>query len=339
MTLAYDRATLLFSRKTIRENMAELARLGRRHRCRILMAVKSFPYREVIGIAGTELDGFDISNLAERKLLPKSAGAGWIWWTNPAQFDAKALRQVLASSKKVVVTVDGENQYRTLTSLGIRCPLVLRLSTDETLKSGKLSRFGSMPALMKSADVQGFHFHHGRQFNRASDYVKLAKAALTISKKEKIPLRFLNLGGGLHRLSFQEIDFVLRSVRKIVGRDTEVFFEPGRLLSRGAGFATGRVENMKKGPKGWVAVVNLSRTCHLNWSEVQLTKLSETRGTEKVRIYGPTCFEDDFIGEFLISRSELPAVGDPILFAGVCGYSAAWNRSFNGIPEAKVVFT
>ena len=52
---------------------------------------------------------------------------------------------------------------------------------------------------------------------------------------------------------------------------------------------------------------------------------------------GPTCFEEDVIGEWLV-EDEL-AVGSRVIVRNVSGYAVAWNCGFHGVPAADVVIT
>ena len=49
---------------------------------------------------------------------------------------------------------------------------------------------------------------------------------------------------------------------------------------------------------------------------------------------GPTCFEEDVLGEWVI---DPPPIGTPVVVRGVSGYAVAWNTGFGGIPPAEVV--
>ena len=81
-------------------------------------------------------------------------------------------------------------------------------------------------------------------------------------------------------------------------------------------------------------VVDLSRICHLRWSQVELVGAAPKSGREVVLV-GPTCFEDDVIGEWLVDDDL--AVGTRVIVRHVTGYAVAWNISFHGVPPAEVL--
>jgi diaminopimelate decarboxylase len=55
-----------------------------------------------------------------------------------------------------------------------------------------------------------------------------------------------------------------------------------------------------------------------------------------VLVGGPTCFEEDVLGEWIVEPAAL-AVGSRIVLRNVTGYAVAWNTSFGGVPAADVV--
>jgi diaminopimelate decarboxylase len=90
-----------------------------------------------------------------------------------------------------------------------------------------------------------------------------------------------------------------------------------------------------------VRVLELSRLCHLRWSTPRLVapppRPNEARTS--VTLLGSTCCEDDVIGDAIIPPEHLAAldVGHRVLLTGVTGYAAGWNRSFAGVPAARIV--
>ena len=77
-------------------------------------------------------------------------------------------------------------------------------------------------------------------------------------------------------------------------------------------------------------VVDLSRICHLRWSQVEL--VGTARGASTLFV-GPTCYEEDVLGEW----SSAPPAGARVVVRNVSGYAVAWNTSFGGVPAADVV--
>ena len=82
-------------------------------------------------------------------------------------------------------------------------------------------------------------------------------------------------------------------------------------------------------------MLDLSRICHLRWTQVELEARAPHPGTGRpVLFVGPTCFEEDVIGEWTIDPAQL---GERITFRGVSGYALGWNTGFGGVPPADVI--
>ena len=111
--------------------------------------------------------------------------------------------------------------------------------------------------------------------------------------------------------------------------------EPGRLYSEGAGFACGFVQAARALGDRELRVLDLSRICHLRWNAVDLIARAPHPGAGRPVLFaGPTCFEDDAIGEWTIDPAQL---GPRAVFRGVTGYALGWNTGFGGVPPAEIV--
>jgi hypothetical protein len=81
-------------------------------------------------------------------------------------------------------------------------------------------------------------------------------------------------------------------------------------------------------------VLELSRICHLRWSPIDLVAPPPRTGEGRpVLFVGPTCFEEDVLGEWIIDRRTTRRA----MFRDVTGYALAWNTGFGGIAPADVV--
>ena len=73
----------------------------------------------------------------------------------------------------------------------------------------------------------------------------------------------------------------------------------------------------------------------MRWSQVELVARAPRPGPgRKLQLVGPTCYEDDVIGEWIVEPDQ---VADRIVLSKVSGYALAWNTSFGGVPAADVV--
>ena len=124
----------------------------------------------------------------------------------------------------------------------------------------------------------------------------------------------------------------LATLRAAVPAQIELVIEPGRAFVHEAGFACGEVVVARDLDDRPLRVLDLSRICHLRWSPVELVGSAPVPATPALFV-GPTCFEDDVLGEWVAA----PAAGERVVFRGVTGYAVGWNASFGGIPAADVV--
>jgi ornithine decarboxylase len=350
------RQTLVFDLSIISARMAELGTLKSRFGCFPLMAVKSFPFQEVIELATKNLSGFDISNWKEFSKIPKIKTNTTIFLSNPIL--EPELDKFLNGALSLNVLADSPHQLSLLQAQPHIQPGV-RLNAASILASSDLrdasfypiSRFGMNPSEVVNYcsgnikhGLKGIHVHHGSENNTPLTYRNLAKGCFQLAKRMGMKLQFLNLGGGLHHLSFPKVVELIEEIRTFVSNDTSIYIEPGRYYSTGSGFASGVILNTFEREGILYLVTELSSKCHLRWSEPKLILPipDKSNGIKIIRICGPTCYESDFIGQFHVPAHPTIAnclkVGKRLNFANVSGYSAAWNTGFNGIEPAKIIF-
>lgn len=179
----------------------------------------------------------------------------------------------------------------------------------------------------------GLHVHHGPvTATSAERFVATARAVLDLAREAGIEPRFLDVGGAWHAIA--DLDGAFAQLRAAV--PIEIIVEPGRAIAREAGFACGRVVVARELADRSLRVVDLSRSCHLRWSQVELVGSAPHAGTGRgALVVGATCYEDDVIGEWTIAPGSLDE-GARFAVRGVTGYAVAWNTSFGGVPAADV---
>jgi diaminopimelate decarboxylase len=300
--------------------------------------------------------GFDISNLSELNLISDYKNKKIISITspnyNPNEFD---LKKKSKGKARIIFNCDQVRQYRIMNEMPNPQDFIIRLNSDSFLLKRQIkSRFGVCAnqldligeMLIESRhNFLGFHFHNGWQKNKINDYVELAEGAVRLSKKVRRPLKILNLGGGFGNFSELELSTMIKKVRKAIPQNTIIFFEAGRFLSQNSGFAVGHIQNIFKMSNQWHITLDLSKDCHLQWSQPQFLSTNNVLHSQKrkVNIYGPTCSEIDFFGkidvQFLKNQwNDRKLIGSPIFFSNVSSYSMARNHSFNGIQKARIQF-
>lgn len=333
-----ERPALVFDRGRIETNLRAIAGAARPHRITTLFAAKSFPHVEVRALAGEILDGFDAASEGELAELP------------PARvlsiFDPTG-RAVAPARGRVIVGCETPEHVRAVPA---HAEIAIRISASITGRdpavgavldgSGhRRSRFGverdAVTAMIAATGGRpfGLHVHHGPvTATTAERFVTTARAAL--EAVDAVP-RFLNLGGAWHGIA--DLAGALTEVRAAVPAEIEILIEPGRRVTEEAGFACGRVVLARDVGERPLRVIDLSRICHLRWSQVELVGAAPHAGEGRTTlVVGPTCYEEDVLGEWSVGPGRL-AVGDRVVLRHVSGYAVAWNTSFGGVPAADVV--
>jgi diaminopimelate decarboxylase len=347
---------LVYDLATIADHMYEAMRAAHRHGVRVLFAMKSFPHDEVVRLAAARLDGLDAGSAGEARTAAWS-GARLISITDPAGADpAAADLGAVAPGAELRVTCEDAARAAACRHalLAVRLAASHLVPGDDAIggvlegSGRRSSRFGvrvgepgwqgEVRAIMHAGAgrVRGAHVHHGGVAPASPErLVACARAAVAAAAEVELPLAWLNLGGGLHLLPDLEAAFA--AVRAVVPSGVEVVVEPGRRFAVDAGVAIGHVRAVRELADRSLRVVDLSRTCHLRWQQVTPGAPPAPTGAARPTLFaGPTCYEDDVVGEWKLDPARYP-VGAPLVVAGVNGYALAWNTGFGGVAPADVV--
>ncbi len=330
-----SRATLLYDLATIDATMTAVAAAAHAHDIRVLFAAKSFPHPRVLALAAERLDGFDVASYGElaaaKKLISIADPTGRTGDAAPAG----SIVSVETPAQLARVPAHAAIAIRISASITGRDPAigaVLDGSGHRRSRFG-LSDRGTIAELANLARRRrlGVHLHHGPvTATSAERFIASATGALALC--DFVPA-FLDLGGAWHGIA--DLPTTFAAIRAAVPREIELIIEPGRLFAQRAGFACGLVTAARSVGDRELRVVDLSRTCHLRWSPVDLVAPPPHTGHGvKVLIVGPTCYEEDTIGEWIIDPI---VVEQRVILRDVPGYALAWNTGFAGIPPADVI--
>lgn len=335
-----ERATLVFDLQAIEHNLQRVAEAARAHGIVPLFAMKSFPHPRVHELAARHLAGFDVASLGELRVAPRADITSIVDPTGAAIAHAPAAGRVIVGCETVdqvrAAPSHAEIAIRISASITGRDPAVGALLDGS---GHRRSRFGLESAAQVAELVRaaagrriGVHVHHGPvTATSAERFIASARAALALLDREPA---FIDLGGAWHGID--DVAAAFAEIRGALGT-LEILVEPGRLYAQGAGFATGRVVSTRDAGDRWLAVTELSRICHLRWSQVELVARAPRPGEgRKVQVVGPTCYEDDVIGEWTVEPAH---VAERIVLRNVSGYALAWNTGFGGVPAADVLLT
>ena len=332
-----ERASLVFELGAIARTMQRVAAAARAATIVPLFAMKSFPHAAVRALAAEHLAGFDVASPAELRDAPAGSIVS-IADPSGAAIAIERAGRVIACCETVeqvrAAPPGAEIAIRVSASLTGRDPAVGAVLEGS---GRRRSRFGietreALAELARAAAGRrvGLHVHHGPVVaTTAERFVATARAALALADFEPA---FLDLGGAWHGIA--DLAAAFADVRAALPRALELIVEPGRLYSEGAGFASGRIVATRALADRGLRVSDLSRICHLRWSPVDLVAPPPRTGEGRpVLFVGPTCFEEDVIGEWSVDAR----VAGRIVLRDVTGYALAWNTAFGGVSPAEVV--
>jgi diaminopimelate decarboxylase len=367
-----ERATLIFDAERIAANMRAVAEAARAAHITPLFAMKSFPHRRVVELAAQHLAGFDAASVEELRVALAAERTKLVSIADPsgaAIACAPADRRVMIACETVeqvrAAPAPADIAIRVSASISGRDPAVGAIleGTGHRRSRFGLERAAEIRALCEAASERrvGLHVHHGPvTATSAERFVASARAAIELARSAGVEPAFVDLGGAWHGIGIAKIGEAFEAVRAGIddvirsgigvapgsedtegrggGREPiEILVEPGRLFVEDAGFAVGPTTGVRDIGDGRRLVTSaLSRICHLRWSQVELVAKAPHPGAGvKAVVVGPTCYEEDVVGEWTVDPAE---VYHRVVLRNVSGYGVAWNTSFGGVSAADVVF-
>ncbi|MBP8805686.1 MAG: hypothetical protein KBG48_10320 [Kofleriaceae bacterium] len=346
--------TLLYDLAAIAARLDAIVAAAQRSDVGVLAAAKALPVPAVAALAVARGLGLDLAGPEEDRLAELPVRALSV--TYPGGASATRLAALCRPGRRVIVSCETAAQVAAAAAVpGVE--LALRLSTSALglaapgglrTADGHVSRFGvdldELPGLVRER-VHALHLHGGPLATAPATLAARAAAAVAAAEAAGLPLTRLDLGGSLHGFALAApiagqatLADALRAVRAAVPASLELAIEPGRLITEGAGYATGEVLVARTVDGQPVRVLSLSRLCHLRWSTPRLCGPPARPGAGlRVVLVGATCCEDDVVGDALVPDLTALAEGQRLVLAGVSGYAAAWNRGFAGVPAAAVL--
>ena len=349
-----DRPSLVFDLARIEANLRAIADAARAAGVTAVFAAKSFPDPAVRALAAAHLAGFDVASagevadaaglaspgqllsIADPSGLAAAAAAGWrgrliVSCETVAQVDAAPRHAEIAIRLSASLTgqdpavgavLDGSGHRRSRFGLDVE-PLRVREAIGELARAA-----GPRPV--------GLHVHHGPVAATSGErFAATARAALAAASAAGVAPSFVDLGGAWDAIA--DLPGALLAVRAALPPPLEIVIEPGRRVAHGAGFACGKVAVARELDDRALCVVELSRVCHLRWSQPELVARPARTGAGRPTLFvGPTCYEDDVLGEWTVEPAGFVR-GARATLRNVTGYAVAWNTGFGGVAPADVV--
>ncbi|RMH04845.1 MAG: diaminopimelate decarboxylase, partial [Nitrospirae bacterium] len=219
------------------------------------------------------------------------------------------------------------------------------ISADRALEEFELAT--SLPHI----DVVGVHTHIGSQLTQVAPFVDALKKILDLVETLQhrgIPIRYLNIGGGLGITYSDEVpphpqdlaNAIAPLVRTV---PCKLILEPGRVIAGNAGILLTRVLYTKRTPAKHFVIVDAAMndlirpSLYEAFHDIWPVRISPTASKDTVDVVGPICES----GDFLAKDRLLPAVepGDllAVMSAGAYGFTMSSNyNSRPRVPELLV---
>ena len=249
---------------------------------------------------------------------------------------------------------------------GARARVALRVNPDidpmthPYITTGlKKSKFGigadraleefSKAASLSNVEVIGVHAHIGSQLTQVSPFVDSLKKVVGLTetlKKQGIPIRYLNIGGGLGITYSDETpphpqEYADAMTPLLHAAQCEIILEPGRVITGNAGVMLTRVLYIKETGAKTFAIVDAAMNDLLRPSLYQAhhdilpVRQVPNASTAVFDVVGPVCES----GDFLAQGRTMPAVkaGDllAVMSAGAYGFAMASN--YNSRPRTSEI--
>lgn len=274
------------------------------------------------------------------------------------------------------INVESEPELKRIAQIaaeaGQKARIALRFNPDEEANTHakittgtKENKFGLLQADVErlyrwaadhpALDPQGLSIHIGSQLTDVAPFAAAFKKLAALAqqfKNEGLPLKTLDLGGGLGVIYDNERSPCLKSyatlVRDIIHPlDTQIILEPGRLIVADAGLLLTRILHIKTGEEKSFVIVDsamndLARPAMYDaYHPIRTIKswgaehnMSEMRPYD---IVGPICETGDTFGK---NRPLPPVARDDLLaimVSGAYGFTMASNYNSRGMTAEILV--
>ncbi len=252
-------------------------------------------------------------------------------------------------------------------SMGVKARVALRINPDidpqthPYISTGlKKSKFGiaadraieefKIAAAFSHIEVVGLHAHIGSQLTQVAPFVESLKKVLTMVQtlaEQGIPIRYLNIGGGLGITYSDETPPEPKDLAEAIFplvRDLKcvLIMEPGRVIVGNAGVLLTKVLYTKDGETKRFLIVDAAMNDLIRPSlydahhEIRPVFESVARAAKKtVDVVGPVCESGDFLAKDRV-MPEMNA-GDLMAVMSAGAYGFVMSSNYNSRPRVPEV--
>jgi diaminopimelate decarboxylase len=251
-------------------------------------------------------------------------------------------------------------------AIGKRAPVALRVNPDVDPKTHpyistgmKQHKFGiaieralqeyQTARTLKNIDLIGVHQHIGSQLTEVGPFVDALKRVLGLVEQLQqsgIPIRFINIGGGLGITYDAESPPQPRDLASAVAPlmkdlNCTVIMEPGRSLVGNAGILVTQVLYRKEGDGKRFVIVDAAMNDLIRpslygaYHHIQPVVAKPNAPTAVVDVVGPICESSDFLAKDRTLPDANPGELLAVMSAGAYGFTMASN--YNARPRVAEV--
>ena len=203
-------------------------------------------------------------------------------------------------------------------------------------------------ATLPNIQVVGIDCHIGSQLTELEPFLEAMDRLLVLIDQlaaEGIHIHHLDVGGGLG-VNYNDENpphpeqYAAALKAKLIGRDLQLIFEPGRAIVANAGVLVTEVEYLKLGEDRHFAIVDAAMNDLIRpslygaWMNIIPADKSLERTVRSYDVVGPVCETGDFLGK---DRALGLAQGDLLVVRSAGAYGFAMSSNYNTRPRAAEV--
>jgi len=362
----------LYSYNTILDHYRKVAKAFAPVNAMVCFAMKANSNLAILRTLAQAGAGFDVVSGGElRKALQAGANPKKIVYASIG----KTVQEIEAAVKAGILffNVESAQELEQIQSvcrrLKKRQMISLRMNPDvdphthSFITTGhKASKFGmdikTVESLLRrhrefpNLNIGGLHIHIGSQILEARPFKTAIEKALRViarAKRSGVPIRYLNIGGGLGIVYHKEAPQTAADYAKVVlpllkRSGLKVILEPGRFIVGNSGILVTQVLYLKESHSKKFAIVDAGMNDLIRPSLYgayhQILPLAENNGhgnSRQVRydVVGPVCES----GDFFAKDRPLPPLnsGDLLAVMGAGAYGFTMSSNYNSRPRAAEV--
>ncbi|MFN5744501.1 MAG: diaminopimelate decarboxylase [Methylococcaceae bacterium] len=334
----------------------------------VCYAVKANSNLAVLNVLARLGSGFDIVSVGElERVLAAGGDPRKVVFSGVGKREDELRRALEVDIRcfNVEVPMELDRLNRIAGELGKKATVSLRVNPDVDAQTHpyistglKENKFGiamdealleyRRAATLPNLDVAGIDCHIGSQLTSLHPFLDALDRVLLLAerlKEEGIPIRHLDIGGGLGIRYKDEVPPEPADYAKVLNRrlgelDYEILMEPGRAIVGNAGVLLTRVEYLKSNGDKHFAIVDAAMndlvrpSLYQAWQAILPVRKDSVAKPCLYDVVGPVCETGDFLGK---NRELAIAEGDLLAVRSSGAYGFCMSSNYNSRPRPPEV--